>query len=219
MTTDIRVTKSYSSSLTAPNDIFALNPQLVTTSVAAVSFIATKPFDVPWASVVEIAFLAFLQDQSFGKTTDMLAVFFGVTAAESSSVVAMRHKFWGTMPLDSASAILQKGPSVSVTNGQRLHFTSVAILDLSKAIPIVDLCRNTRKGLLLLFAEDVELNEMLVRECYAHCFDLQNEEIDWNSAVAHFCPRGVILIRVSGAFDDPDGAIDLIFDPTIVSLT
>jgi hypothetical protein len=41
--------------------------------------------------------------------------------------------------------------------------------------------------------------------------------VDWLSLSLGCCPRGDIVVRASGAFDDPDAAIDLIFDPTLIA--
>jgi hypothetical protein len=39
--------------------------------------------------------------------------------------------------------------------------------------------------------------------------------IDWQSLATRLCPEGVVVARVSGAFDDPAAAVDLVVDPRV----
>jgi hypothetical protein len=46
---------------------------------------------------------------------------------------------------------------------------------------------------------------------------VNDTSVDWLSLSLRSCPLGDIVVRASGLFDDPDAAIDLIFNPTLIA--
>ena len=56
-----------------------------------------------------------------------------------------------------------------------------------------------------------------IQEIFSHGFtkhnDVEQTSIDWMALAISLCPKGDMLLRVSGHFDDREAAVDLIATP------
>lgn len=110
-----------------------------------------------------------------------------------------------------------KSEAVAIAGAAGVRFAGVAAVDNTWLLEALELVRvDPACFLFVSHRKDLVLPEQVKR-----LFDVvftggpadSQTHIDWQALITAVCPLGDIVIRVSGGFDDPEGAIDLIGDP------
>ena len=115
------------------------------------------------------------------------------------------------------------GPDVTVESGDSLRIAAVARVEFNAFTLCANLVREMRSSFLLINRAAFDLSRETTEYLYDHALgDLADPSpatvIDWSGLGCEVCPKGAVLIRASGSFDDRDAAVDLIFDPRVLAL-
>lgn len=222
MTTNSTFHKIAASNLYESNDILNMTPSdSVANRISAVSFVASRNSnETPWSEVLSVAIGATLNYLKSSSVNTKHWQFFGASELwKQPSVMTRYRKFWGANKSLPISCIRNCSPEVEFTRDSLIRFAVCCELPEEVVEIFGDWIRATRSGFMLLIDREKEQTELLVRDCFDAGFSENGSDIDWGRTAEHFCKSGSILVRFSGAFDDPDAAVDLIYDPRFCDLT
>ena len=222
MTTDSSPQKVSAENLFEPNDVLNLTPTRgFTQPIAAVSFVASRQsIETPWRDVLSVAISAatdFLETSSFRERGWL---FFGASDIWRKPSAVIKHKgFWGANKDIAETQLQNSSPEIEFTYDSKVRYAVCAELPRETHMVFGEWIRSTQSGLMLLESSVEKQTEFDVKRYFAIAFANGDSDVDWSRAVANFCASGSILVRFSGAFDDPDAAVDLMYDPRCVKLT
>ncbi len=220
MTTDSTPQKKFAANLFEANDVLNLvTPQGLSGPISAVSFVAPRPsINVPWNDVLSSAIDMAMSFISTSPLCERRWLFFGATAMWKTPNAITRHKkFWSANNLINRSS--NASPEVELTYDSMVRYAVSAEIN-HEGVPVFGKwIRSTQCGLMFLKTSIAEQTEADVQHYFANVFTNNKSDIDWSRAVGEFCKFDSVLVRFSGSFDDPDAAVDLIYNPGLVDLT
>ncbi len=221
MTIDSIAYKVSAHNLYEKNDILNLTPSnALSQPIASVSFVAARhSIQIPWPDVLLAAIHAMADFLENSPYRERRWLFFGASDIwRTPSAVTNHRKFWGANKTISHWNLKNKSPEVLFSRDSVVRYAVCAEVPREAVADFGEWCRATRSGLMLLQDSVAQQTENNVKEYFERTFLNGNNDVDWNNAVAEFCTAGSILTRFSGAFDDPDAAVDLIYNPRYVCL-
>ena len=222
MTTDSQPQKVTAANLYEPNSILNLTPDSgFTQPIAAVSFVTSrKSFTSPWPDVLAIAIGAATEYLAASPFRDNRWLFFGASDMwRMPSATTRKNKFWAANKGIAGNPLPNSTPEVEFSHHSKVRYAVCAEVSCEMLPVFGDWIRSTRSGLMLLQNLVEKQTEFNVKRCFDCAFKDGESDVNWSHAAASFCPSGSILVRFSGAFDDPDAAVDLMYDPSRVHLT
>jgi hypothetical protein len=122
------------------------------------------------------------------------------------------RKFWKSIP--ALKSVDCSGFSFIETevfsDGSDVRYATMAKVTWADVAYLAEWSRVTRCGCVLMPVDDFALTPDVVRDVYSECFGSGFDSVDYDQAIETRCHVGDVLMRFSGGFDDPDGAVDLI---------
>lgn len=132
--------------------------------------------------------------------------------------IVVHQKLWKNhRDLFEADAGCIKSEEVEIKAGSKVRYAGLIEISsvlVEKAIESVRVC----SSLAIIFSRrsDIVL-PMSVEQIFRSAFSMQNgleqTSIDWKALAVALCPKGDLLLRVSGLFDDHEAAVDIIASP------
>lgn len=221
MTTDSSPQKVTAENLFEPNEVLNLTPPVgFTHEIAAVSFVALRQsFETPWRDVLFLAINAATDYLDSSPLRERGWLFFGASDMwKMPSAVTKHKKFWGANKDIAAKSLRNSSPEVEFTCDSKVRYAVTTEVSRENLPSFGEWCRSTRCGLLLLQDVVEKQTEFIVKKYYDSVFTDGEREVNWSRAVSELCASGSIVARFSGAFDDPDASVDLMYDPKHLSL-
>jgi len=222
MTTDLRATKLTANDVFKTNDILNLSRHsALDKKIAAISFVTNRPsHQTPWSDVLRCSIdsaLAWLSQRNVGKWKWR---FFGATDGWRESTAVARHKkFWGAYEALKSRQSLKSSPEVLFQFESKIRFAVIADLESVDVPLLAEWTRARRSGLLFLSQSPGDFSDSAARTYFEALFRNRESEVDWSLAVSKLCDADSILVRCSGAFDDPDASVDLLYAPLLIQVT
>lgn len=188
--------------------------------LGAITFIAMKTD--PSQSLQDLAIACGREAFSLVKTAynDQLKCWLFVADGpwrEATRIVAHQRLWKNHRDLIEADASRIKSEDVEIKVGNKVRYAGLMEISsglVEKAIESV----RVRSSFAMIFSRrsDIVL-PLSVTQIFRSAFSKQNSieqtSIDWMSLAVHLCPKGDLLLRVSGLFDDHEAAVDLIACP------
>jgi len=221
MTTDSSPQKVTAENLFEPNEVLNLtDTEGFNRAIAAVSFVASRrSLETSWHDVLLVAINAATDYLEASPLRKRRWLFFGASDMWRVPNAVIKHKkFWGANKTIAERQLLNCSPEVEFTYDSKVRYAVSAEVSDENLPSFGEWIRSTRSGLMLLEDSVEKQTEFGVRKYFDGAFTNGDNDVDWSRAVAEFCVSGSILVRFSGAFDDPDAAVDLMYDPRCVSL-
>ena len=118
---------------------------------------------------------------------------------------------------------IRVGPTLAKDGEGGVVFFAVAEFEFGSFSDCADFARQWSSSFLVICRSGVVPSAGAAELLFSHAFRsergaLHVGTVDWTALSCEVCRAGDIVIRVSGAFDDPDIAVDFIYDPRVVSL-
>ena len=217
MTTDLILQKMTATNLFEPNDILNLSrPEGLTDCISAVSFVVSRAsINISWEVTISKAIAAAMSFISNSLLRKKKWLFFGATDMWRTPNAVIRHKkFWRT------NSLLYKpsgaSPEVEFFYGAKIRYAVVTEVNPEHIPNFGEWIRATQSGLMFLMTSIDKQTDTDVRNYFASVFTNDLNNVDWNHVVRKFCRFDFVLVRFSGSFDDPDAAVDLIYNPRLI---
>jgi hypothetical protein len=124
------------------------------------------------------------------------------------NAVQKRRALWGS---DESLAWTRSAVSrteLEVTEPRGSRFAGVVQVPEQELLKAADYAR-THDAAVLLFSPEAELSENRVRSLFTRAFPRGGSGSDWSALVLHCASSDDVVIKVSGAFDDVELAIDV----------
>lgn len=123
------------------------------------------------------------------------------------NAVLRRRGIWKQPNLGWAARGGIHSPDVEIADGKRARFAGVTLIRDDDLFDAANFVRVHNAGLLIL-SRDVRPDEQSVRNLFARAFPGKESRVDWSSLTASSAASDEIVVKVSGAFDDPGVAVD-----------
>ena len=216
MTIEVPFAKVSAENLFEPNEVLNLDrPSDSYEPISAISFAAKRPsIDIPWNIVLQTAFDAAFRFVSDSSWKEKSWLFFGATDMWRIPNAATRQKkFWNAASL--AAEFMMASPEVEVYAGNKHRFAVLVKANQQSLPSYVEWVRASQSGFFIISGIDFEFSAHEVGKVFSCAFSDEESNIDWNLAVQTLAKSDDILVRCSGSFDDPDAAVDLIYNPSL----
>ena len=126
----------------------------------------------------------------------------------------VRHeRLWSHVPFLRSKGIGKKSDEVLLEAAKGLRFAGLIEVSGDTILESLQWARSNHASALIVSNRQEILSEASVREIFGHAFPARNKydsAIDWSSLAAGQCPKGDLVIRVAGEFDDQGVSIDII---------
>ncbi len=202
-----------------PNDVLNLTAEGAKPA-AAISFVASRPtIETPWSQVLLHSIHAMLNFVDSSSLRGRRWNFFGATELWRLPTAINTHKkFWGASQTFENFPPPTSSVEVEVRRENKVRY-AVATEVTRDALPVLgDWNRATQSGVLWLDDAASQHTEDSIRGYFKRLFKQSETNVDWHLAINTFCSTGSVLVRCSGAFDDQDASVDLIYDPTLLTI-
>ncbi|MCC8361801.1 hypothetical protein LK996_01720 [Lysobacter sp. A6] len=200
--------------LRVANDIVALQRERPNDrELAGVSLVVARSDAQQWSELTANVVDYLIRRQFVSPVLGRLQwTFFGATSGWRQNSAAVRHKrFWKNESLDLGSIGVQS-EEIEVVSERGIRYAVVARLDRAHVRAASEWVRKTQSGFLFLSEEAPTTDSEFVRSTYSSSFAPDGASIDWSRAANCICRGDRILVRCSGAFDDQEMSVDLIFE-------
>lgn len=183
--------------------------------LAAVSFVSKRNLQgEEWSTVMRRAV-----DEALAYKNKLLGgldwFFFGANDTWQRNSAVVRHKrFWKANNSLSESGLLNSSREFEFLNSDgNLRYAVCAVLT-GEVLPLFcDWVRHTQSGFIFLQNKNkIHLNE-IVSLLYDVAYHNNETTVDWARLAQELCSDGSLIVRCSGSFDDPDAAVDFIYNP------
>ncbi|MHB1423455.1 MAG: hypothetical protein ACYC3I_09735 [Gemmataceae bacterium] len=228
----INVSKIVSPDLFVENESLMLDRhramQYVNTipSLSAVTFVATKSvasFDLDELAIAcgneAMALAANVIDESYH-----VWLFVSDGPWRPTTPVARYKKLWKDhLDLVNSPGVLRIGEEVEIESGGLIRFAGLLEVSGKAFDKAIRLARTNSACAIILSSRSNIDSKTCVRSIFLSAFPetsgIQQTSVDWMTLAIDLCPKGDLLIRVSGLFDDPVAAVDVIAAGGIISTT
>lgn len=217
MTIDPKVRLVHAFNLFQANKVLNIvNTEALNRSVSAISFVAPRSdLSTPWSAVlyeaIQVA-INYLVNSSFSSYD---WYFFGANELwRIPSTIALHKKFWKATPNLDLRSTLRCSPEVAFQSSFGVRHAVCAQISPLAMPAFGEWIRSTQSGLIFVRNPESELDESLVKRLFNAVFDKKDSSVDWRKAILNLCDQEIVLLRFSGGFDDPDAAVDIIYDPS-----
>ncbi len=224
MTIDVSTFTSedlYSENLSLILDPQRLPPHLTAAPpLGAVTFVAKK--SVPSQNLRDLAIAcgreAFPLAKSTGNEVKTGWLFVSDGPWKDANRIVRHQRLWKNhRELVEAGTNGFKSDEVAIERDGKVRYAG--LLEITDALidKAIEATRvNTSFAIVFSSRTDIVFSES-VSYIFSHAFTKQNgyegTSIDWVTLAIALCPQGDVLMRVSGLFDDPEAAVDLIATP------
>ena len=188
--------------------------------LGAITWIAVKA--VPSQKLHDLAFAC--AKEAFSRVTasqhDRLKFWLFVSDGpwKEATRVVVHQKLWKNhRDLVEADANCIKSEEVEMKAGSKVRYAGLIEISsvlVEKSIEAVRVCSSF--AIIFSRRNDIVLPtsiEEIFRSAFPMQNDLEQTSIDWKGLATALCPKGDLLLRVSGLFDDHEAAVDVIASP------
>jgi hypothetical protein len=192
--------------------------------IAALTFLSVRAnwresLDVHAASCVNEA-IAFLMS-GCGDARYRLWLFVADGPWRLASRLTSYNKLWtARRDLADAPYALRRGEEVEFRDGQFCRYAGFLEISPNGCEAAIQSVRQNSSFSMVFSNRPLESVEN-VKSAFHSAFPMEGEmratSIDWLSLVMGLCPKGDILFRVTGQFDDREAAVDLIAQTDVLS--
>lgn len=188
-------------------------------ALGAITFLARKtdPFQKLQVLAAACGREAFSQLKSHDKSYQPW-IFISDGPWQEVSRISQNHRLWGRhRELVKANPHGIRSDDVEIRIGKQVRFAGLIKISEEMIETAIESARcNTSHAIIFSRRSEIVLPHS-IRQIFHAAFPQQEgiaqTSIDWLSLALGLCPLGDILLRVSGGFDDPEAAIDLISLP------
>lgn len=140
---------------------------------------------------------------------------------EATSLVLHRRLWKNRVSLGESQVGGRRSEEVAIRNGRNVRYAGVVEVTPELMDQAVDIVR-TDHACAIIFSSRVDMTdpaniETIFRTAFSSAGGGGGMDVDWLALAVSLCPRGDVLLRVSGLFDDREAAVDLIATPENLS--
>lgn len=134
-------------------------------------------------------------------------------AWQPSTRMLSDHSMWTDLPLVGMPGAGKRSDEVKFESDDQFRLAALVAVSDKALLEAVQLARNSEVCFLVATGrQDIDAKESIV-EMFNYAFPKKKKvaqvPIDWYSLVVGLCGKGDIVIRTSGAFDDPNASVDI----------
>lgn len=133
------------------------------------------------------------------------------------NAVLRRRGLWKRAELGWAARSAVRSPDIEFVDAQGSRFAGIALVSEEELFQAANYLRFHLAGFLIL-ARDVRLEESSVQAMFARAFPHGESRVDWSSLTSGCASSDDVVLKISGAFDDPEVAIDAFMSNNVWSL-
>jgi len=115
-----------------------------------------------------------------------------------------------------------KSDEISFTNGNMVRFAGFLEITEGLVKKAIELTRTCNSCAIIFSRREELINSDSIGQFFSVAFPkrhgLAQTRIDWKDLAMEICPKGDLLLRIHGLFDDPEAAADLIGTKEIIAL-
>ena len=143
----------------------------------------------------------------------------------SNNRISRRKGLWNASPRLAClkARLASVGPEIALERDGVIRFAAVAEISAEQFADGVEFIRESGSSFLLVNNSEMALTKETAQNLSTKSQNpLPTHEretgISWASLACSVCPGGDVLVRASGSHDERDAAVDLIYDPRVISL-